>query len=77
MLTPPNARARTRYAAPSAGASPQNVVMYASAPREAGTVVRVIGMAFWTFWMGFLSAERLRVWPFASDRNSRNRSSGS
>jgi hypothetical protein len=30
-----------------------------------GTSVRLIGLGLWFVWLGMLSAERLRVWPFA------------
>jgi hypothetical protein len=37
---------------------------------EAGVVVRMAGTAFWIITLGLLSAERLGVWPFASNGKS-------
>jgi hypothetical protein len=31
---------------------------------EMGTAVRLVGLGLWSVWIGGLSSERLRVWPF-------------
>lgn len=33
---------------------------------DLGSSVRLLGLGLWLAWLGLLSAERLRVWPFAS-----------